>query len=82
MGGSSSKSKQAAETRRPSSNGKEVNSKRQQARAQVTSKDKAVLELKNARDRLKKYQARLDIEAQQLLASAKELIQADKKVRC
>lgn len=50
--------------------------------AQVTSKDKAILDLKNARDRLKKYQARLDIEAQQLHESAKKLLQAEKRVRC
>lgn len=50
-------------------------------RAQITSKDKAILDLKNARDRLKKYQARLDIEANQLHDSAKRLLQAGKRVR-
>lgn len=54
---------------------------RRKTHAQVTSKDKAILELKNARDRLKKYQARLDIEAQQLHESAKKLLMAEKRVR-
>ncbi|KAK1944753.1 Hydroxymethylglutaryl-CoA lyase [Phytophthora citrophthora] len=49
-------------------------------RAQITSKDKAILDLKNARDRLKKYQARLDIEANQLHDSAKKLLQAGKRL--
>lgn len=53
---------------------------RRKTHAQVTSKDKAILDLKNARDRLKKYQARLDIEAQQLHESAKKLLQAEKRV--
>ncbi|KAJ0398826.1 hypothetical protein P43SY_004957 [Pythium insidiosum] len=81
MGGVfSSKSKQ--KDRAPSVSSQEpTNSKRAQARAQVTSKDKAILELKNARDRLKKYQTRLDIEAQQLQDSAKQLLQADKRDR-
>ncbi|RLN82758.1 hypothetical protein BBJ28_00024602, partial [Nothophytophthora sp. Chile5] len=43
-------------------------------KSQVTSKDKAILDLKNARDRLKKYQTRLDIEANQLHESAKRLL--------
>ncbi|CAH0518678.1 unnamed protein product [Peronospora belbahrii] len=50
-------------------------------RAQITSKDKATLDLKNARDRLKKYQTRLDIEANQLHESAKKLLQAGKRDR-
>jgi hypothetical protein len=79
MGSSSSKTKAPAEvptaSTAPSSN-------RDKARAKVTSKDKAVLELKNARDRLRRYQARLDVEAQQLHASAKELLQAEKRVCC
>ncbi|GLE00794.1 hypothetical protein PINS_up009582 [Pythium insidiosum] len=81
MGGVfSSKSKQ--KDRAPSVSSQEPpNSKRAQARAQVTSKDKAILELKNARDRLKKYQARLDVEAQQLQDSAKQLLQAEKRDR-
>lgn len=79
MGGSASKSKQpeapaassAAGGRGPRAAG---------ARAQVTSKDKAVLDLKNARDRLRKYQIRLDIEATQLHESAKRLLLADRRV--
>ncbi|TMW64312.1 hypothetical protein Poli38472_012934 [Pythium oligandrum] len=79
MGGSSSKNRGATERR--ASSALEQSTKRQQARAQVTSKDKAILELKNARDRLKKYQARLDIEAQQLHETAKQLALADKRER-
>ena len=50
-------------------------------RGQITSKDKAVLDLKNARDRLRRYQTRLDIEAKQLHDSAKTLLQCGKRVR-
>ncbi|OWZ15314.1 Hydroxymethylglutaryl-CoA lyase [Phytophthora megakarya] len=50
-------------------------------RAQITSKDKAILDLKNARDRLKKYQSRLDIEANQLHDTAKRLLQSGKRDR-
>lgn len=74
MGSSSSKSRQHA----ASTGGADATSN---VRSQVTSKDKAVLDLKNARDRLKKYQARLDIEANQLHDSAKRLLQAGKRDR-
>uniref|UniRef100_A0AAV1T4W7 Charged multivesicular body protein 6 n=1 Tax=Peronospora matthiolae TaxID=2874970 RepID=A0AAV1T4W7_9STRA len=50
-------------------------------RAQITSKDKAILDLKNARDRLRRYQTRLDIEAKLLHESAKKLLQAGKRDR-
>uniref|UniRef100_M4BUD2 hydroxymethylglutaryl-CoA lyase n=1 Tax=Hyaloperonospora arabidopsidis (strain Emoy2) TaxID=559515 RepID=M4BUD2_HYAAE len=50
-------------------------------RTQITSKDKAILDLKNARDRLRRYQTRLDIEAKQLHESAKNLLQAGKRDR-
>ncbi|CAI5735973.1 unnamed protein product [Hyaloperonospora brassicae] len=50
-------------------------------RGQITSKDKAVLDLKNARDRLRRYQTRLDIEAKQLHDSAKKLLQCGKRDR-
>ncbi|KAF4320940.1 hypothetical protein BBO99_00000731 [Phytophthora kernoviae] len=76
MGGSSSKSKQFSASN-VSANGAGTSS----ARSQITSKDKAILDLKNARDRLKKYQSRLDIEANQLHDSAKRLLQAGKRVR-
>ncbi|RLN50835.1 hypothetical protein BBJ29_003551 [Phytophthora kernoviae] len=76
MGGSSSKSKQFSASN-VSANGAGTSS----ARSQITSKDKAILDLKNARDRLKKYQSRLDIEASQLHDSAKRLLQAGKRDR-
>jgi hypothetical protein len=77
MGSSSSKNRQHAS----SSAGAEGGAGASGVRSQITSKDKAVLDLKNARDRLKKYQARLDIEANQLHDSAKRLLQAGKRVR-
>ncbi|KAF1318534.1 Hydroxymethylglutaryl-coa lyase, mitochondrial precursor, partial [Globisporangium splendens] len=73
MGGSNSKTKKASPAHAPPP--------KSNTQAQVTSKDKAILDLKNARDRLKKYQARLDIEAQQLHESAKKLLQAEKRDR-
>ncbi|KAG7401519.1 Charged multivesicular body protein 6 [Phytophthora boehmeriae] len=76
MGGSSSKSKQRSALN-VTANGAGNSS----ARSQITSKDKAILDLKNARDRLKKYQSRLDIEANQLHGSAKRLLQAGKRDR-
>ncbi|DBA01103.1 TPA: hypothetical protein N0F65_001731 [Lagenidium giganteum] len=79
MGGifSSSKHKQPE----PPVSAPVANTKRHQAHAQVTSKDKAILDLKNARDRLKKYQIRLELEAQQLHESAKRLLQVEKRDR-
>jgi len=52
MGSSSSKNRQHAS----SSAGAEGGAGASGVRSQITSKDKAVLDLKNARDRLKKYQ--------------------------
>lgn len=75
MGGASSKTRQR-EASPSAADGRAAG-----AQAKVTSKDKAVLDLKNARDRLRKYQIRLDIEATQLHESAKRLLQADKRVR-
>ncbi|KAG7381402.1 3-hydroxymethyl-3-methylglutaryl-CoA lyase [Phytophthora pseudosyringae] len=77
MGSSNSKNKQHAPSSADATGGAGVSG----VRAQVTSKDKAILDLKNARDRLKKYQARLDIEASQLHDSAKRLLQAGKRDR-
>ncbi|KAI9914485.1 hypothetical protein PsorP6_007827 [Peronosclerospora sorghi] len=51
------------------------------ARSLVTCKDRAILDLKNARDRLKKYQSRLDLEAKQLHESAIKLLKAGKRDR-
>ncbi|KAH7474280.1 hypothetical protein KRP22_004027 [Phytophthora ramorum] len=77
MGSSNSKNKQQSS----SSTGADGGAGASGVRAQITSKDKAILDLKNARDRLKKYQARLDIEANQLHDSAKRLLQAGKRDR-
>jgi division protein CdvB (Snf7/Vps24/ESCRT-III family) len=76
MGGSSSKKKHAGASQGVNNN----HLKRQAAQSQVSSKDRAILDLKNARDRLKKYQTRLDTEAQVLHESARKLLQVDKRV--
>ncbi|TYZ62475.1 hypothetical protein PybrP1_005596 [[Pythium] brassicae (nom. inval.)] len=78
MGSSASKSKRGQNT--PSA-APATPAPRSSTQAQVTSKDKAILDLKNARDRLRKYQARLDVEAQQLHESAKKLLLAEKRDR-
>ncbi|KUF92662.1 hypothetical protein AM588_10003751 [Phytophthora nicotianae] len=75
MGSSNSKNKQHASSTASADGGAGARG----VRAQITSKDKAILDLKNARDRLKKYQARLDIEANQLHDSARRLLQAGKR---
>jgi hypothetical protein len=80
MGGSASKSK-PSETPAAAAAGGARTRRAASAQAQVTSKDKAILDLKNARDRLRKYQIRLDIEATQLHESAKRLLLADRRVR-
>lgn len=80
MGGSASKSKQG-ETSASGAAGDARRWRAASSQAQVTSKDKAILDLKNARDRLRKYQIRLDIEATQLHESAKRLLLADRRVR-
>lgn len=80
MGGSASKSK-SNEAPAAAAAGGARNRRAASAQAQVTSKDKAILDLKNARDRLRKYQIRLDIEATQLHESAKRLLLADRRVR-
>ncbi|RHY28680.1 hypothetical protein DYB32_005779 [Aphanomyces invadans] len=54
---------------------------RQRAQNQVSSKDKAVLELKASRDRLKKYQALLEQEAAQLTEKAKQLLEKKQRDR-
>jgi hypothetical protein len=51
------------------------------AAGQVTSKDRATLDLKVARDKLKKYQKRLVKDSEKLMAQAKQLVAAGKKVR-
>lgn len=47
----------------------------------ISSKDKAVLDLKNARDRVKKYQKKLEKERETLHHKALELLQAGKRDR-
>ncbi|RHY51023.1 hypothetical protein DYB34_009885 [Aphanomyces astaci] len=54
---------------------------RQRAQNQVSSKDKAVLELKASRDRLKKYQAHLEHESAQLTEKAKQLLEKKQRDR-
>ena len=81
MGGSASKAKRERDAQTAAVAAAAAAQPKSSTQAQVTSKDKAILDLKNARDRLRKYQARLDVEAQQLHESAKKLLQADKRVR-
>lgn len=50
-------------------------------RAQITEKDKAILALKNNRDRLKKYLKALAIESKSLGDQARELVHSGKKER-
>ncbi|KAF0690593.1 Aste57867_18040 [Aphanomyces stellatus] len=54
---------------------------RQKAQNQVSSKDKAVLELKASRDRLKKYQAHLEVESAELHEKAKRLLEKKQRDR-
>ncbi|RQM18967.1 hypothetical protein B5M09_012033 [Aphanomyces astaci] len=54
---------------------------RQRAQNQVSSKDKAVLELKASRDRLKKYQSHLEHESAQLTEKAKQLLEKKQRDR-
>ena len=49
--------------------------------AKVTDKDRAVLDLKNARDRLKRYRKKIETESEQLTNKAKILIKEQKKER-
>ncbi|GMH52799.1 hypothetical protein TL16_g01309 [Triparma laevis f. inornata] len=46
---------------------------------EVTSQDRAILDLKNSRDRLKRYIAVLDVDEKRLLDRAKEMHQQGKK---
>lgn len=74
MGGKSSKAKQqSAPVRKPASAPKKKN--------QVSDQDRAMLELKSARDRLKRYQRKLDSETKVLHEKARELLKSGKKDR-
>lgn len=65
---------------KPSSS--ESSTREEKLRSQnVSEKDKATLELKNARDRLKKYRKRLEIESQKLTEQAKEHIRLQQRDR-
>ena len=47
----------------------------------ITAQDRAVLDLKNARDRLRRFQAKLDAESEQLTKRASQLLRDGKKDR-
>ena len=47
----------------------------------ITAQDRAVLDLKNARDKLRRFQAKLDAESQQLTKRAAQLLRDGKKDR-
>ncbi|CAM9584370.1 unnamed protein product [Discosporangium mesarthrocarpum] len=53
--------------------------KRRGDRTQITDQDRAVLDLKNARDRLQKYQKRLDKESTRLQSQALTLVKEGRK---
>jgi hypothetical protein len=55
--------------------------KRSEKQGGISDQDRAVLDLKNARDRLKKFQAKLEAEAAQLTATASKLLKAGKRDR-
>lgn len=55
--------------------------KEKKAKPVLSDKDKAILDLKKARDRLKKYQLKLEHEQQALHENARKLLQSGKKVR-
>lgn len=74
MGSLFSSSGNQKEGRTPVSRGRE-------REHQVNDKDRAVLELKNARDRLKKYKKKLDSESERLHEQAKDLVRAKKNDR-
>ena len=47
----------------------------------ITAQDRAVLDLKNARDKLRRFQAKLDAESEQLTTRAAQLLRDGKKDR-
>ena len=47
----------------------------------ITAQDRAVLDLKNARDKLRRFQAKLDAESEQLTKRASQLLRDGKKDR-
>eukprot|EP00903_Cladosiphon_okamuranus_P022278 g20484.t1 len=55
--------------------------KKKRERAHVTDQDRAVLDLKNSRDRLKRYQKKLEIECDKLQAQAMAMIKEKRKDR-
>ncbi|OQR94649.1 hydroxymethylglutaryl-CoA lyase, mitochondrial precursor [Achlya hypogyna] len=76
MGGVSSKKTPAAD---PAAARHAAN--RAKAQNQVSAKDKAILELKASRDRLKKYQKQLEAESTTLEANARQLLAKKQKDR-
>lgn len=55
--------------------------KRKRKRGGISDADRAVLDLKNARDRLRRYQAKLDSESATLTQQARQLLRAGKRDR-
>eukprot|EP00752_Nemacystus_decipiens_P011673 g10360.t1 len=58
-----------------------VSKKKKRERAHVTDQDRAVLDLKNSRDRLKRYQKKLEIDCDKLQAQAMAMIKEKRKDR-
>ena len=57
------------------------NKKSKKNKGGITAQDRAVLDLKNARDRLRRFQAKLDAESEQLTKRASQLLRDGKKDR-
>lgn len=58
-----------------------VSKKRKNTKNKITDQDRAVLDLKNSRDRLKRYQKRLDAECDKLQAQALAMVKEGRKDR-
>lgn len=86
MGGLFSRSSKKSKGSTAGSNGKSSNSgssnnNNNSNQSKLTEKDKAVLDLKNARDKLKKFQKKLETESDQLTEKARELLRMQYKDR-
>lgn len=69
-------------SKKASSSSENQNQTNQRAnRAQVSDKDRAILDLKNARDKLKKYRKKLDLESARYEEQAKQLIKQQQRQR-
>ncbi len=61
--------------------GKKKKKKTKKKKGGITAQDRAVLDLKNARDKLRRFQSKLDAESDQLTTRAAQLLRDGKKDR-